>query len=120
LTSIHDVGERVAKSLASYFVEPDSIDIIDRLRLAGVNMTYESDIVDTRFAGEIFVLTGTLENFTRDEAKAVIERYGGRVSSSVSKKTTYVVAGENSGSKLDKARELGVNIISEDGFAQML
>jgi len=120
LTSIHDVGERVAKSLVSYFASVDSVDIIDRLRFAGVNMMYESDIVDTRFAGDVFVLTGTLENFTRDEAKAVIEQRGGRVSSSVSKKTTYVVAGENSGSKLDKARELGVDIISEDGFAQML
>ena len=83
-------------------------------------MTYASDIVDDSLAGQIFVLTGSLQNFTRDEAKLMIEQRGGRVSASVSKKTTFVVAGENSGSKLDKARELDVSVVSEEEFKEMV
>ena len=76
--------------------------------------------MDSRFAGKTFVLTGTLQNYTRDEASAIIERYGGKASGSVSKKTSYVLAGENAGSKLTKAQELGIPVISEEEFAEMI
>ena len=77
-------------------------------------------IVDSRFAGKTFVLTGALQNYTRDEASAIIERFGGKASGSVSKKTSYVLAGENAGSKLTKAQELGIPVISEEEFAEMI
>ena len=77
-------------------------------------------MLDNRFAGKTFVLTGTLQNYTRDEASAVIEKYGGKASGSVSKKTSYVLAGENAGSKLTKAQELGIPVISEEEFAHMV
>ena len=94
---------------------------LERLKKAGVN-TEDSgvEIIDERFAGKTFVLTGTLENFTRDEAGDIIEKFGGKVSSTVSKKTSYVVAGEAAGSKLTKANELGIPVLSEQEFMEMI
>ena len=94
--------------------------MIDRLRQAGVNMVSLEQVQDRRFAGMTFVLTGALSLFTRDEATAKIERFGGKASSSVSKKTTYVVAGENAGSKLKKANDLGIPVLSEAEFVKMI
>ena len=90
------------------------------LREAGVSFESCESIVDSRFAGKTFVLTGALQNYTREEASAIIERYGGKASGSVSKKTSYVLAGENAGSKLSKAQELGIPVISEEEFADMI
>ena len=86
---------------------------------AGLNFNDISEIVDNRFEGAVFVLTGALSKFTRDEASAIIQKFGGKVASSVSKKTTFVVAGEDAGSKLRKAQELGVTVLSEDEFLKM-
>ena len=93
---------------------------MQRLRDAGVNFESHSTVTDTRFAGKTFVLTGALSLFTRDEATARIEAFGGKVASSVSKKTSCIVAGENAGSKLKKANELGVRVLSEQEFLEML
>ena len=94
--------------------------LVDKLKNAGVKTTYESDIVDTRFEGMTFVLTGTLPTMKRDEASALIEKFGGKTSGSVSKKTTYVLAGEDAGSKLTKAKDLGINIITENDLLEMI
>ena len=94
--------------------------MIRRLRQAGVNFDSHEQVQDTRFAGKTFVLTGALSLFTRDEATAKIEAFGGKAASSVSKKTTYVVAGENAGSKLKKANDLGIPVLSEQEFLEML
>lgn len=94
--------------------------MIERLREAGVNFANKSTVTDTRFSGMTFVLTGALTKFTRDEATERIEHFGGKASGSVSKKTTYVVVGENAGSKERKARELGIPILSEDQFLEMI
>jgi len=94
--------------------------MIERLRQADVNFICKRTVSDTRFAGKTFVLTGALSKFTRDEATEKIELYGGKASGSVSKKTSYVVVGENAGSKERKARELGIPILSEDDFLQMI
>ena len=96
------------------------MEMIEKLRNAGVNFHSHIAVVDTRFAGMTFVLTGALTKFTRDEATEKIELYGGKASGSVSKKTTYVVVGENAGSKERKARELNIPILSEDEFLNML
>lgn len=120
LTQVQDVGEITAKSIASWFDQKQSVDMIHRLRDAGVNMSCSIQVTDTRFAGMTFVLTGALTKFTRDEATEQIERFGGKASGSVSKKTTYVVVGENAGSKERKARELGIPILSEDDFLKMI
>lgn len=120
LTQVQDVGEITAKSIASWFAQEQSVDMIHRLRDAGVNMSCSVQVTDTRFAGMTFVLTGALTKFTRDEATEQIERFGGKASGSVSKKTTYVVVGENAGSKERKARELGIPILSEDDFLKMI
>ena len=98
---------------------PGTRDLIEKLSALGVDMTAEDSVTDTRFAGQTFVLTGTLEKYTRDEASAIIEKFGGKTSSSVSKKTSYVLAGEAAGSKLKKANDLGVKVISEDEFEEM-
>ena len=90
------------------------------MREAGVSFQSKEQVVDHRFAGKTFVLTGALEQFTRDEASAIIEQFGGKTSSSVSKKTSYLLAGENTGSKYQKALNLGVEIISEEAFLQMI
>ena len=96
------------------------MDLIERLRKAGVDFRSHEEKKDERFAGMTFVLTGALSKFTRDEASAIIESYGGKASGSVSKKTSYVVAGENAGSKLTKAQSLGIPVLSEEEFAAMI
>ncbi len=120
LTAVEDIGLVTAQSIRDWFEEPQSKHLLGLLRDAGVNMTHLEDTSDQRFAGMTFVLTGALTKYTRDEASAIIERLGGRSASSVSKKTTYVLAGENAGSKLTKAQSLGIKIISEDDFGAMI
>ena len=120
LTEVPDVGAVTAKSIADWFSQPQSRSMVEKLRAAGVNFESKRIITDARFAGMTFVLTGALTKFTRDEATEKIELLGGKASGSVSKKTTYVVVGENAGSKERKARELGIPILSEDDFLNML
>ena len=120
LTAVEDIGEITARSILSWFASPQSHHLIERLRQAGVNMTAAQQGTDRRFAGMTFVLTGALEKFTRDEASAMIEERGGKAAGSVSKKTSYVVAGEAAGSKLRKAQELGIPVLTEDEFLELL
>ena len=120
LTALPDIGEITAGFITEWFSKPQSMHLIGRLRDAGVSFESREERRDSRFAGMTFVLTGTLEHFTRDEASAIIESYGGKSASSVSKKTSYVLAGENAGSKLTKAESLGVPVISEQDFAAMI
>ena len=123
LDDIPEIGLTVAESVRDWFDDEGNLKLCDRLRAAGVKTKSEtkaSTAADERFAGKQFVLTGKLTSFTRDEARALIEARGGRVNSSVSKKTDYVVAGEEAGSKLDKAESLGVVIIDEEAFKKML
>ncbi len=120
LTEVPDVGAITAQNIADWFAQPQSQHMIERLRQAGVNFTSTREVTDNRFAGMTFVLTGALSKFTRDEATEKIELFGGKASGSVSKKTTYVVVGENAGSKERKARELGIPILSEDDFLSMI
>lgn len=121
LANIDDVGEITAKSIQEFFMQEQTIDLIQKLKKANVNMqTLEEDNEDNRFNNMTFVLTGSLEKYTRDEASQIIEKFGGKVSSSVSKKTTYVLAGEDAGSKLTKAQTLGVTIITEQEFEEMI
>lgn len=120
LSQIHDVGEAIADSIIKYFNNGTTLDIINKLRFAGVDLTYKRELKDNRFTGKTFVLTGTLPTLKRNEAASVIEKYGGKVSSSVSKKTSFVLAGEDSGSKLVKAQQLGIEVIDEDTFNSML
>jgi len=123
LDAIPEIGLTVAESVRDWFDDEGNRALCDRLRAAGIKIEAErrsAAQVDERFAGKQFVLTGTLTSFTRDEARALIEARGGRVNSSVSKKTDYVVAGEAAGSKLDKAQDLGVTVIDEDTFNGML
>lgn len=119
LTAIEDVGPTTAAYLLQWIHSPQGEHLIGRLKEAGVSMDSAAKEVDSRFAGMTFVLTGALTRFTREEASALIEERGGKASSSVSKKTTYVVAGENAGSKLRKAEELGIPVLSEAEFAAM-
>ena len=120
LTEIDDVGGITARCIVDYLAQPQSRDLIHRLKAAGVNMESTKKQVDDRFEGMTFVLTGTLTRFDRKTAQGMIEERGGKASGSVSKKTTYVVAGEAAGSKLTKAQELGIPVLSEDEFAKML
>ena len=120
LMAVDDIGAITADNLRGWFDSEQSKHLIRRLADAGVNMSAQEQGSDRRFAGMTFVLTGALERFTRDEASALIEERGGKASGSVSKKTTYVVAGENAGSKLKKANELGVHVLTEEEFEQML
>ena len=120
LKDVPDVGEVTAVNIQQWFAQPQSQHMIERLRLAGINFQSNRTVTDTRFAGMTFVLTGALSKFTRDEATEKIELFGGKASGSVSKKTTYVVVGENAGSKERKARELGIPILSEDDFLEMI
>jgi DNA ligase (NAD+) len=121
LTTIPEIGPKMAESIVSYFANQANLQLLERLRSAGVNMLQEKTAVsgEKPFAGKQFVLTGTLEKHSRKEAQELIEKLGGRVSSSVSKKTDYVLAGTEAGSKLDKALSLGVKVISEDEFGEM-
>ena len=116
LMEVPDVGEITANFIAQWFAQPQAQNMIEKLRNAGVNFQSLRVITDTRFAGQTFVLTGALTMFTRDEATEKIELFGGKVSGSVSKKTNFVVVGENAGSKERKARELGIPILSEEEF----
>lgn len=120
LTQVEDIGEITARSIVSWFSQPQSEHLIRRLKEAGVNMESLWKITDTRFAGKTFVLTGALTKFTREEASQKIELLGGKVSGSVSKKTSFVVVGENAGSKERKARELGIPLLTEDDFLGMI
>ena len=120
LTEINDVGAITARCITEYLAQPQSRDLISRLKEAGVNMDSTAELVDERFAGMTFVLTGTLTRFDRKTAQALIEERGGKAAGSVSKRTTYVVAGEAAGSKLKKAQELNIPILTEDAFADML
>ena len=121
LSQIDDIGPIMANSIIEFFSQEQTKDLINRLKKYGVNIQIEeNESEDNRFDGLSFVLTGSLEKFTRDEASNLIEKYGGKVSSSVSKKTSYVLAGENAGSKLTKAQTLGVKIISEEEFEKMM
>ena len=120
LTNVDDVGEVTARNILDWFAQPSARELIERLRAAGVNFESQRTVSDTRFAGMTFVLTGALTKFTRDQATEQIELFGGKASGSVSKKTTYVVVGENAGSKERKARELGIPILSEDDFLEMI
>ena len=120
LTAVPDVGAITAKNIVEWFTQAQGKEIIARLREAGVNFESKRVISDARFAGMTFVLTGALSKLTREEATEKIELFGGKASGSVSKKTSYVVVGENAGSKERKARELGIPILSEDQFLQMI
>ena len=120
LTAIDDVGPITARYLREWLESPQSKDLIARLKVAGVNMESRTKPVDSRFAGQTFVLTGALTHFTRDEAVEMIEQRGGKAAGSVSKKTTCVVAGENAGSKLKKAQELQIPVLTEEEFLALL
>lgn len=120
LQEVPDVGSVTAESIAQWFTQPQSIHMLEKLRQAGVNFKSNTAVTDTRFAGMTFVLTGALSKFTREEASEKIELLGGKTSGSVSKKTSYVVVGENAGSKERKARELGIPILTEDDFLNMI
>lgn len=124
LSMIEDVGSITAESIYEFFRQEQTIDLIKRLKEAGVNTEVleneDEGKYDERFFGKTFVLTGTLENYTRDQASEIIEKFGGKVSGSVSKKTSYVLAGEEAGSKLTKAQDLGVQIITEQQFNEMI
>ena len=120
LCEVNDIGEISAENVVNYFSHPQTRELIDSLKAAGVKTTYESDTVDLRFDGKTFVLTGTLPTMKRSDAEALIEKYGGKTSGSVSKKTDYVLAGEDAGSKLTKAKDLGITVIDENTFLEML
>ncbi len=121
LSMIDDIGPIVANSIREFFLEEQTIDLITKLKTAGVNMnSLEEESEDNRFEGKTFVLTGSLEEFTRNEASEIIERLGGKTSGTVSKKTDYVLAGADAGSKLTKAQNLGVTVITELDFKEMI
>ncbi len=120
IAEIEGFGLIMAKSVEEFFSHPESRQLIDDLKLVGVNMESQKQIVDMRFEGKTFVLTGTLSMYKRSEAEKIIESFGGKASGSVSKKTSYVLAGEDAGSKLKKANDLGITVISEEEFAQMI
>ncbi len=120
ICAIEGFGLVMAQSVANFFSLPHTVELLERFRKAGIQMTSKTVVEDTRFQGKTFVLTGTLPTMTRKEAGDLIERFGGKVSSSVSKKTAYVLAGEEAGSKLTKAQQLGVPILDEASFFQML
>ena len=120
LNNIPDVGEIIALSVVEYFKDPKNIELVNELKALGLNTTYKDEVTEGVFFKMKVVLTGSLESYTRDEAKDIIEKLGGNVSSSVSKKTDYVLVGSEPGSKFDKAKELGVKIIYEDDFKKMI
>ena len=121
LSMINDIGPIVAKSIKEFFMQEQTKDLIEKLKLAGVNTkAYEEENIDNRFEGKTFVLTGTLEEYTREEASNLIEKFGGKTSGTVSKKTDYVLAGTEAGSKLTKAQNLGITILTEQDFKEMI
>jgi DNA ligase (NAD+) len=120
LQQVEEVGPRIAKSIVEFFAEPNNRELVGELRAAGLTLRGKKKERGTKLAGKTFVLTGTLANYSRDEAKKMIEDAGGKVTGSVSKKTDYVVAGADAGSKLDKARELGVRVIEEEEMEKLV
>ena len=120
LTGIRDIGAVTAGFIKEWFENPQSRHLLSRLREAGVDMTSRTQGSDLRFQGQTFVLTGTLERYSRQEAKEILEGMGAKVSGSVSKNTTAVIAGENAGSKLEKAQSLGIRIMDENAFYEMI
>ena len=121
LVAINDLGEIMAQSVYEFFMQEQTKDLIEKFKSYGINMQeQENENSDNRFEGMVFVLTGGLENYSRKEAEDIIEKFGGKTSSSVSKKTTYVLAGEDSGSKFIKAQNLGIEIINEEQFINMI
>lgn len=120
ISSIDGFGSVMAKSVWDYFQTPANRELVELLTAQGVNMKYLQEVKDTRFAGKTFVLTGTLSTYSRNEASAIIESFGGKTASSVSKKTSFVLAGEEAGSKLKKANDLGVTVINEQEFSEMI
>ena len=119
LQQVEEVGPRIAKSVVEFFAEPKNRELVDELRAAGLTLRGKKKERGTKLAGKTFVVTGTLANYSRDEAKKMIEDAGGKVTGSVSKKTDYVVAGADAGSKLDKAKEFGVKVIDEDEMERL-
>ena len=120
LVEVEDIGAVTAQSIQDWFRSPQSVHFIEKLRNAGVNFENKREVIDQRFQGKTFVLTGALTMFTREEASDKIELFGGKTSGSVSKKTSYVIVGENAGSKEKKARELNIPILTEEAFLEML
>jgi DNA ligase (NAD+) len=120
LLEVNEVGPRIADSIAEFFHEPRNRELVERLRKAGLSFAGKKKQRGTKLAGKTFVLTGTLGKYSRDEAKKMIEDAGGKVTGSVSKKTDYVVAGEDAGSKLEKAKELGVKVIGEEEMEDLV
>ncbi|MGB8116335.1 MAG: NAD-dependent DNA ligase LigA, partial [Candidatus Sulfotelmatobacter sp.] len=120
LQEVNEVGPRIAESIAEFFSIAANRKLVERLRNAGLTLSGQKKERGTKLAGKTFVLTGTLAHFTRDQAKKMIEEAGGKVTGSVSKKTDYVVAGADAGSKLDKAKDLGVNVIGESEMEKLL
>ena len=120
LQAVNEIGPRVSQSIREFFDEPKNVALVERLRKAGLTFKGKKKQRGTALAGKTFVLTGTLERHTRDEAKKLIEDAGGKVAGSVSKKTDYVVAGAEAGSKLDKAKELGVAVIEEKEMEELV
>ncbi len=120
ISKIEGFGGIMAQSVAQYFAMPQTAELIEKLTQLGLNMKSLREIESDKFAGKIFVLTGTLPTYTRNQAAEIIEKFGGKVSSSVSKKTDFVLAGEDAGSKLKKANDLGVTVISEEQFNEMI
>jgi DNA ligase (NAD+) len=120
LLEVEEVGPRIAQSIAEFFKEPSNVELVERLEAAGLQFKGTKKVRGTALAGQTFVLTGTLPTYSRDDAKKMIEDAGGKVSGSVSKKTNFVVAGDDAGSKLDKARQLDVAVIDEEELRKML
>jgi len=120
LERVEEVGPRISEAIIDFFARPANRELIEQLKTLGVGMTAEKKQRSTQLAGLTFVLTGTLPNLSREDAKAKIEAAGGKVSGSVSKKTNYVVAGEDAGSKLEKAEQLKVPVIDEAGLLNLL
>jgi DNA ligase (NAD+) len=125
LAEVHEIGEVIARSIHTFFASPPNRKLIEELRELGVNFgePISADELAQRrgpLSGKTIVVTGTLERFSRDEIKEFIQQHGGKAAGSVSKKTDFVVAGESAGSKLDKARELGVKVLTEDEFLKLL
>jgi DNA ligase (NAD+) len=120
LEKVNEVGPKVAQAIVEFFAEAKNRELVERLRGAGVEMTAEKRVTTSTLEGLTFVLTGTLPTLTREAAKEIVEAAGGRVSGSVSKKTSYLVAGEEAGSKLDKAQSLGVPVLDEAGLRGLL
>jgi DNA ligase (NAD+) len=120
LEAVNEVGPKVAQAIVEFFEVEKNRQLVEELASLGLTMVAEKRVVGTALVGMTFVLTGTLPTLTRDEAKAKIEAAGGKVSGSVSKKTSFVVAGEEAGSKLEKAEQLGVKVLDEAGLLEML